>query len=215
VRVQGLYRFLAWTLLIVAGLAGVLRATALRWWQVPIGDPELEASIAPSVRGGDWVLVWRLTRPGLGDLVVCPDPSDSTNIVMGRIVAESNDTVVIQGTEVQVNGKEFDIEYNCTDRNFSVIDPDSLKEVELFCDMENVGDTLHQRGYGTQKKDAAKFAKQVGSGQIFLLSDNRTHPFDSRHFGTLDRRTCTEKVFFRLVSAKGFFDAPQRLTTIR
>jgi signal peptidase I len=213
--VQGLSRFLAWTLLICAGLVGVARATALRWWHVPIGDPELEASIAPSLRGGDWVLLWRLTRPGLGDLVMCPDPSDSTNIVMGRIVAEANDQVLIQGTDVQINGKNFDIEYNCTERNFTVVDPDTLKEVELFCDMENVADSLHQRGYGPQKKDAAKYAKQVGSGQIFLLSDNRTHPFDSRHFGVLDRRTCNEKVFFRLVSAKGFFDSTHRLTTIR
>jgi signal peptidase I len=213
--VQGFTRFLAWSVLICAGLVGLLRATALRWWQVPIGDPELEASIAPTLRGGDWVLVWRLTRPALGDLVMCPDPSDPTNVVMGRIVAEANDQVLIQATDVQVNGKGFDIEYNCTERTFEVVDPDSLKQMELYCDMENVGDTLHQRGYGAAKKDAAKFSKHVGSGEIFLLSDNRTHPFDSRHFGTLDRRLCTEKVFFRLVSSKGFFDAKNRLTTIR
>jgi hypothetical protein len=41
------------------------------------------------------------------------------------------------------------------------------------------------------------------------------HPFDSRHFGTVDRRTCTEKVFFRLVSKDGFFDAANRLSSIR
>jgi signal peptidase I len=213
--VQGFYRFAAWALLIFAGLVGLLRATALRWWQVPIGDPELEASIAPTLRGGDWVLVWRLTRPALGDLVVCPDPSDPTNVVMGRIVAEANDHVLLQGTDVQVNGKEFDIEYNCTIRTFDVVDPDSLKEVQLYCDMEDVGENLHMRGYGESKKDALKFVKQVGSGEVFLLSDNRSHPFDSRHFGTLDRRTCTEKVFFRLVSSGGFFDAANRLTMIR
>jgi signal peptidase I len=213
--VQGLYRFAAWTLLICAGLIGLLRATALRWWQVPIGDPELEASIAPTLRGGDWILVWRLTRPALGDLVVCPDPSDPTNVVMGRIVAEANDNILLQGTDVQVNGKEFDIEYNCTIRTFDVVDPDSLKDVQLYCDMEDVGGNLHMRGYRESKKDTPKFVKQVGSGEVFLLSDNRSHPFDSRHFGTIDRRTCTEKVFFRLVSSAGFFDAAHRLTMIR
>jgi signal peptidase I len=187
----------------------------MRWWQVPLGDPELEASIAPSLRGGDWVLLWRLTRPALGDLVVCPDPSDPTNVVMGRIVAEANDQVVIQGTDVQINGKPFNVEYNCTNRSFTVVDPDSLKEVELYCDMEDVGGALHMRGYGEAKKDAAKFAKHVGPSETFLLSDNRAHPFDSRHFGTLDRRTCTEKVFFRVVSKKGFFDDNSRLTTVR
>ncbi|HEX2732557.1 MAG TPA: signal peptidase I [Polyangiaceae bacterium] len=212
---QGINRFLAWTALVLVGLVGVLRATALRWWQVPTGDPELEASIAPTLHGGDWVLLWRLTRPALGDLVVCPDPADPTNVVIGRIVAEANDRVLIQGPDVEVNGHRFDIEYNCTERTFKVTDPDSLKEVELYCDMENVGDTLHMRGYGAAKKDAAKFAKQISSGNAFLLSDNRMHPFDSRHFGTVDRRTCTEKVFFRLVSKDGFFDAANRLSSIR
>jgi signal peptidase I len=215
--VQRIYRFLAWLALALVAAVAILRATALRWWQVPLGDPELAASIAPSLSAGDWVLLWNLTRPSLGDLVVCPDPSDPSMVVMGRIAAEASDDVVIHGgREVLVNGKPFDIEYNCTNRVFSVIDPDTLKEVELFCDMESVGGVLHQRGYSADKrKDRAKFAKRVGQGEVFLLSDNRAHPFDSRHFGTVARATCRERVFFRLVSERGFFDVANRLTTIR
>jgi signal peptidase I len=214
--VQKVYRFLAWVVLLLVGAGAIARATALRWWQVPTGDAELAASIAPTLSAGDWVLVWHLTRPALGDLVVCPDPADPGLVVMGRIVAEANDEVVIHGTDVLVNGKPFDIEYNCTERSFSVVDPDSLKEVELFCDMESVGGKLHKRGYrGDVRKDRGKFAKRVGSGQVFLLSDNRLHAFDSRHFGTVDRDSCKERVFFRLVSDKGFFDVEHRLNAIR
>lgn len=213
---EKVYRFVAWCLLIVAILVGVARGLAIRWWQLPLGDPELSASIAPSLAGGDWVLLWRLTRPGLGDLVMCPDPDDPNNVVIGRIAAEANQTVVINGEDVSVDGKTFGIEYNCTEQTFSVTDPDSLKEESLYCDMEEIGEKLHMRGYGSSKKRSArKYKKVVGSGEVFLLSDNRSFPFDSRHYGVIDRRTCTETVFFRLVSKAGFFDVKTRLTTIR
>ncbi len=218
--VQRVYRYLAWALLVAAAAVAVLRATALRWWQVPsgepkLGDPELAASIAPSLRGGDWILLWRLTRPGTGDLVLCPDPDDPSNVVIGRIVAEAHDEVVIHGQEVYVNGEQFDVEYNCTDRTFKVVDPDSLEEEEIYCDMEDVGGVLHKRGYGAEKRQRRKFTKQVESGKVFLLSDNRAHAFDSRHFGTVDRHSCQETIFFRLVSEKGFFDVEGRLQAIR
>lgn len=212
---QKVYRILAWMALGLALLTGVLRFTALRWWQLPTDDPELAASIGPSLRGGDWVLLWRLTRPGLGDLVVCPDPDDPSNIVIGRIAADAFDKVTIHGQEVRVNDSVFEVEYNCTDRMFSVVDPDSLEEEDLYCDMENIGDVLHMRGYARDTRQRRKFAKQVDSGQIFLLSDNRAHPFDSRHFGTLDRHACTETIFFRLFSKDGFFDVESRFEAVR
>jgi signal peptidase I len=201
--------------LAVAALIGLLRATSLRWWQLPLGDPELSASVAPSLAGGDWVLLWNLTRPKLGDLVVCPDPDDPSNIVIGRIAAEASAEVVINGLEVSIDGATPDVEYNCTERQFSVIDPDSLQEVELYCDMENLGEGLHMRGYGPTKKALRKYKKKVESGHVFLLSDNRLHPFDSRHFGTIDRHSCQERVFFRLVTKNGFFDTDGRFDVIR
>ena len=67
-------RFLLWTAIIVGAIVGLARATAIRWVKIPMGDPYLEASIAPTLRGGDTVILWRLTKPGFGDLVVCPEP---------------------------------------------------------------------------------------------------------------------------------------------
>lgn len=212
---QRFYRFLAWFVVVVGILVGVLRATAIRWWQVPTNDPELAASLAPTLRAGDWVLLWRLTPSGLGDLVLCPDPDDATNVVVGRIVGESSAKITIHGQSVRVDDKELDIEYNCTERTFSIENPDNGQEEELNCDMENVGGVLHMRGYNNDRRQRAAFNKQVEPGRVFLVSDNRVHPFDSRHYGTLDRRTCTEMVFFRLVSKDGFFDVPNRLTKIR
>jgi len=47
------------------------------------------------------------------------------------------------------------------------------------------------------------------------VSDNRQYPYDSRDFGPVSRETCTEKVFFRLVGAGGFYDSETRNQYIR
>src|SRR5690606_10146167 len=154
----------------------------------------------PTLRAGDWVLLWRLTRPSVGDLVLCPDPDDAANVVMGRVAADAGDRVTIHGQKVVVDDQTFDVEVNCTDRMFSMLHPVSRKEVEIFCDMENVNGVRHTRGYQPEGRLLRKFATRVESGKIFLLSDNRAYPFDSRHFGTIDRLSCQETVFFRLVS---------------
>lgn len=214
---EKVYRYVGWTLLVAAALVVALRAVALRWWQLPLQsvDAELAASVGPSLRGGDWVLLWRLTQPAKGDLVVCPDPDDPTNIVMGRIVAEGGDLVSIDGQSVTLNGAKPEIDYNCTEQTFSLTNPDNGQAVEIYCDMEDVGGKLHMRGHDGSERTRTRFEKRVEPGKIFLLSDNRVHPFDSRHYGTIERDKCKETVFFRLVSEAGFFDAENRLTFIR
>jgi len=213
--VQKLTRFLVWSLVVVAAVVGALRATAIRWWQVPPTDTELGASIAPTLRAGDWVLSWRLTKPGLGSLVQCPEPDDASAIVIGRIVAREGQTVSLLGPDLRVDGKAYPIEYNCTEKKLTVISPDTLKPVELACDMEDIAGRLHMRAHGVPETTPRPFQAMVPSGEVFLASDNRVHPFDSRHFGTLPEKGCRESVFFRLVSRDGFFDVEHRLDYIR
>ncbi len=209
------YRFLAWSVIVLGAVIGILRATAIRWWKVPTNDLELSASLAPTLRGGDWVLLWRLTKPGVGSLVVCPDPDDPQAVVMGRIVATPGHSVSLLGTDVKLDGQTPLIEYNCTDLKLTVVDPDTLAPVELSCDMEDIGGQLHARANGKPASTPRPFAKSVGPGEVFLLSDNRVHPFDSRHFGTLPLESCRESVVFRLISDAGFFDVANRLDYIR
>jgi hypothetical protein len=54
----------------------------------------------------------------------------------------------------------------------------------------------------------------VEAGQVFLVSDNRQLPYDSRDFGLVERATCKEMVFFRLFSAEGLKDVDHRFSLI-
>jgi len=206
-------RFLVWTLLIVAAGVGLLRAVAIRWWRVPEDDPILEASVTPSLKSGDLVLLWRLTAPSFGDLVLCPDPEADERIVVGRIVAEAGDRIAIRDEKPTLNDKPAQTERACED--FEVTDPTTGQVVRGFCQIEALSGHSHERGRVKESRVGAPVDKEVEAGRVFLLSDNRTFPYDSRDFGTVERATCKESIVFRITSREGFFDAEHRFSVIR
>lgn len=206
-------RFMAWTLVIVGALIGIARLTVIRWWRVPLGDPYLEASLAPTLRGGDWVVLWRGTAPLEGALVLCPEPKTNDRVVIARLLGEAGDHVKV-GTDLLVNGRAFETESGCDP--FAVTDPGTKQELKQACRREVAGSRTHLRGEPVQTLATPREADvDVPAGQVFLVSDNRQFPWDSREFGPVERSTCMETVVFRLVSKDGFFDVPNRLTLIR
>lgn len=212
-----MFHFLFWVALIGGALLGVARATAIRWWRVPRDDRYLTASISPSLRGGDLILLWRLTKPAMGDLVLCPEPKHPERVVIARIAAQGRDELEVTGADIMRNTRRQTVEANCTPRTFLEHDPESGVEVEQSCSMEEVNSNGGSfRGELVESSPRPKDVKlTVPEGTYWLVSDNRLFPYDSRDFGAVPVETCTEKVFFRLVSAKGFFDADARNQYVR
>ncbi len=209
-----LVRFLLWTAIIVGAIIGVARYTAIRWWRVPENDPYLEASISPSLRGGDLIILWRLTAPSFGDLVLCPEPEAPERVVIGRIAGESNDKVRLEGGQVQTNRSVAPTERACG--KFLATNPSTGREIEQDCDIEVLGGRGHMRGRAIIR-DGQKpklIERKVKEDTVFLLSDNRQFPYDSRDFGFVERATCKETVVFRLVSKAGFNDEESRMVFI-
>jgi len=209
-----------WVALGLALLVGVARAIAIRWWRVPNEDPELVASIAPTLRGGDLVILWRLTEPDVGDLVLCPEPAradgEGGRIVIGRIIAETGDQVEVKDGAIFINDKPLLTESGCPEATFTVQNPRSDVEIEQSCVIERLGATLHKVGRRAEgvasPRDQA--AVEVNRGQVWIASDNRQLPYDSRDYGSVTRAECSETVIFRLVSEQGYFDVASRLTVI-
>jgi signal peptidase I len=213
-----MFRFLFWVALTLGAMVGLLRLTAIRWWRVPADDKYLSASVSPSIRGGDLILLWRLTRPGFGDLVLCPEPGHPERVVIGRLIGEDGDSVEVNGATITLNEKRLPTESNCAGKPFKERAPDSGSEVEQHCSLEVVGGGVHMRGEVpssdvTAPHDAKTAA--VPPGHVWLVSDNRLFPYDSRDFGPVPRQTCRETVFFRLVGSGGFFDTTTRNQYIR
>jgi signal peptidase I len=212
---RALGRWLLWIVIGFGVVVGALRAVALRWWKVPEGDPWLEASIAPSLRGGDWILAWRLTEPSLGSLVLCPEPKHTERLTIGRLVGNERDEVRVEGTRVLVNERPFRSEGGCSEEHFKVDAPQGPKDVEQRCSMEVAHGLIHQRGEAEETAELPVYEAEVGSGEALLISDNRRYPYDSRDFGPVVRATCKETIVFRVIGKGGFFDQATRFQYIR
>ncbi len=206
-------RFLIWFVVIVGGAVGALCAFAIRFYRIP-DDLILAASVRPTLEGGDLVILWRLTSPSFGDLVVCPEPDNPGEFVVGRLLAESGDTVEVNADRLWVNGERADTEMACA--SFVTVDPDTEAELEQQCDVEVTGTHRHNIGKTAgQKKVPRPIRDELMEGEAFLVSDNRLYPYDSRDYGAIQRDACKETVFFRLVGPKGWGDSDARLTYIR
>ncbi len=211
-----MFRFLFWVALVIGIVIGFLRLTMIRWWRVPSDDPYLTASLSPSIRGGDLILLWRLTKPGFSDLVLCPEPKQPGRVVIGRIAGVGRDEVEVTGADIKVNNVRQSVEGNCAERTFVEADPGTGFETTQSCSIEDLGGSTNFRGElpreGTHPADVKTV---VPDNHVWLVSDNRQFPYDSRDFGPVPQETCTETVFYRLVSSKGFFDSSTRNVYIR
>jgi signal peptidase I len=206
-----------WTLIICGGLIGIARAVAIRWLTLPTDDPVFEASVLPTLSGGDTIVVARITRPTFGDLVICPEPDYPSRYVIGRIIGESGDSVELDSGVPTVGRKKFTQERACDPNTFSYPDPNNeAEEVTLQCNMEAVANHLHKVGsIGAHHVSPVHLEFDVPEGKVFLLSDNRLHPYDSRDFGLVDADSCRETVVLRLASKKGWTDAENRMNYIQ
>lgn len=211
---RGVGRFVLWLSIAVGGMLLILRVTAIRWWKIPEDDPYLAASVAPTLRGGDWVLLWRLTPPVPGMLALCPEPNHPERVVIGRAVGDPEDTVKVQGSLLFLRGRLQESEGDCLERSFTVEDPETGKEVVQTCTTEVAVGMRHSRGNAARQPDTPDFETKVGDGEFVLVSDNRRFPYDFRDYGPVDRSTCKEAVFFRLVGSDGF-GSDRRFTYIR
>jgi signal peptidase I len=211
-----MFRLLFWVALVTGVVIGFLRLTVLRWWRVPSNDPYLTASISPSLRGGDLILLWRGTKPGFSDLVLCPEPKRTERVVIGRIAGVGRDDIEVNSGDIVVNRKRQAVEGNCPERTFVEKDPGTGFDVEQSCSIEDLGGSTNYRGeIAVASVHPADVKVVVPDNHVWLVSDNRLFPYDSRDFGAVPQESCQETVFFRLVGKGGFFDTATRNQYIR
>lgn len=211
---QKLRRGFFWTLGGLLVLALLLRLIAFDVWTMP-DDAFLGASTAPTLAAADTVILLRRGTPGFGELVRCPDPKDPTIFVIGRIAGLEGDKVEIEGRKLTVNGREYISESACAEPKLWLKHPETLKDVELSCDVVQMGGGWHYRATLPQTIHELKKTVTVGAGMVYLASDNRSMHDDSRDYGVVPRDSCKERIVFRLWSKAGWSDDKTRASYIR
>jgi hypothetical protein len=149
--------------------------------------------------------------------VLCPDPEEPGEVVIGRIAAQGGDTISIkEDGHLVVNDERVRSERACEPSLFVLDHPRSGDEIELRCDIETLGGVHHQRALRPSGGlRPMPVHTEVELGELFLVSDNRFLPFDSRDFGAVPRESCSETIVFRLVSRLGFSHVASRLSWIQ
>jgi signal peptidase I len=209
-----LIRGLGWILGVVVVFGIIARLTIVEAWVIP-DLPRFGIALEPTLTAGDTVLMLTRGTPGFGDLVRCTDPDDANGFVVGRIAGLSGDTVEANGGDLRVDGKRYDGEMACPETTRTVIHPTSGDKVTLTCDQVQMGGRLHYRGV-SQKRDIPTPVKlTVGTGMVFLLSDDRSYHDDSRDFGVVPLDSCKNRIFGRVWSKAGWSDDRSRLSYIR
>lgn len=206
-------KVLLWTAVALVAIGGLLRALLVKTWTVP-KDLNLAASIAPTLAGGDVVLLLTRGSRGFGDLVRCKDPDDPSQYVIGRIYGVEGDVVETKGRQVFVNGKRYEPAQACPARKYKFIHPNTEEEIPLDCGVVEIAGGWHYRSHIRRDLSPTNTKVEVGEGMVYLLSDNIDHHDDSRDFGTLEKSSCTERIMFRFVSDTGWSDEEGRLSYI-
>lgn len=198
---------------VLAVVGGILRATCMITWTVP-EDPILALSIAPTLEGGDTVVLWTAGERSFGELARCTDPEDPQRYVIGRVVGLQGDTVEVNAAGVvSVNGTRYNVSDACQVSSFELRD-EKGNTYTARCSRVEMAGGWHFRAMVQGEAADRPVKEEVGSGLLYLLSDNRSLHDDSRDFGAVEASTCKAQVLFRLWGKEGFFGSRHRFDYI-
>lgn len=209
-----LSRGLAWTAAIVLVLLLIGRALFFDVWTFP-NDRRFAASVAPTLRADDFLVLMKEGSPSVGDLVRCVDPEDPQGFVVARIGGRAGDHLELEDYSLRINGRRYDSEGACPERAFTLPNPGEGADIEVSCDRVTMGGGWHYRGHSLKPRfGVEKVTADVRDGMLYLVSDDRTWHDDSRDFGQVPIASCTHKVVFRLWGGVGMRADPLRFEFI-
>jgi signal peptidase I len=188
-------------LLIVALIIFSIRSSLADWNDVPTG------SMKPTILEGDRIYVnklaydlkvpfttWHLAEwanPQRGDIVVFYSPKDGERLVK-RVIGLPGDTIELRNEQLIINGQPVD--YAPLNAAISGQVRDAEGAQGIFA-TEKLSDRPHAVMALPGRPAERSFGPvQVPDGNYFMMGDNRDNSFDSRYFGTVERRRIVGRV---------------------
>ncbi len=144
------------------------------------------SSMLPNFHNGDYLIIDRLSyitgSPARGDVIVLKYPKDTTQFFIKRIIGLPGETVKLAQGKVVIVNKDHP-------EGFQLNEPYLSNPIETF-----------------GKTDPTT----LGSGEFFVLGDNRVASSDSRVWGILPRDDIVGRVWARIFhfNEAGFIKTP-------
>jgi signal peptidase I len=172
-----------------------IRSSLADWSDVPTG------SMKPTILEGDRVFVNKLaydlkvpfttrhlaewSNPRRGDVVVFFSPRDRTRLVK-RVVGLPGDTIELRNNRLVLNGKPVEYQPIAEELLHDVAVTDRASQVFA---VEKLADRRHAVAAIPSVPARRDFGPcLVPEGHYFMMGDNRDNSFDSRYFGSVERR---------------------------
>lgn len=187
-------------LLVLVLILFSIRSSLADWNEVPTG------SMKPTILEGDRIYVnklaydlkvpfttWHLaewSNPQRGDIVVFFSPKDDTRLVK-RVIGLPGDAVELRNEQLVIDGKP--VAYAALSTQISGQLPESESQHSIFATEEL---SAHPHAVMSIPNIPAKRSfgpVVVPEGQYFMIGDNRDNSFDSRFFGTVERKRIVGK----------------------
>jgi signal peptidase I len=182
-------------LLVLALILFSLRSSLADWNDVPTG------SMRPTILEGDRVFVNKLaydfkvpfttlhiaewSNPQRGDIVVFFSPHDGKRLVK-RVVGLPGDAIELRNNALVINGSAVEYQPIAEELIRDLAPADRAGRV--FASEQLPGQTHAVAGYPAAPAIRSFVQVRVPEGQYFMMGDNRDDSFDSRYWGTVDRK---------------------------
>lgn len=142
-------------------------------------------SMLPNFVDGDYLIIdeisYRLREPARGEVIVMHAPKDPSQFFIKRLIGLPGERVMIDNRQVVIYNQQYP-------RGLI------LQEDYLPKNSATIGDIDFQ----------------LGSGEFFVMGDNRLSSSDSRMWGPLNRESIVGRVYLRILPPKSFqiFNSP-------
>lgn len=182
-------------LLVMVLILFSIRSSLADWNDVPTG------SMRPTILEGDRVWVNKLaydlklpfttchlaewSAPQRGDIVVFFSPHDGQRLVK-RVVGLPGDTVELRNNTLVINGSAM--EYQPIAEELLRDIPAADRTGRVFASEQLPGQTHAVTGNPARPAMRSFEPRVVPAGQYFMMGDNRDDSFDSRYWGTVERK---------------------------
>ncbi|MCK9459239.1 MAG: signal peptidase I [Proteobacteria bacterium] len=154
-------------------------------------------SMVPTLVPGDIFVVSTISLLGQGDIAVCENPDDSSELVALRVLGVPGDEIEFHRNHVVISGEM--IQHSVEDPIFYV-DRTSGEEMQYAVRIaeELVGGRLYHVALMDRAGGKEHRKTVVPEDHFFVAGDNRNLAVDSRNFGTIPIDSCVGKAVFLL-----------------